>query len=74
MLSVDFVLEALENEVTLSILEFANLLFMLELVVFHGGGHIVCICRVLGVKHVGGKVKNRLLIVALLVVFTDLSL
>ena len=47
---------------------------MLEFVVFHGGGYIVCICRILGVEHVGAKVEDGLLILALLIVFPNLPL
>ena len=45
---------------------------MLELVVLHGGADIICIRGVFGMEHVRAKIKDCLLVVALLVAFADL--
>jgi hypothetical protein len=70
--SIDFILEALENEITLGILELTDLLFLLELVVLHSCGDIVAVSSVFRVEHVSTQIEDSFLINALLVAFTDL--
>lgn len=72
MHSVDFILEALEDEVALGVLELTDLLFLLQLVVLHGGRDVVGVCIVFGVEHVRAQVQDHLLVVALVIAFAHL--
>ena len=73
-ISIDFILEAFKYEVALRILEFSDLLFLLEFVILHSRRYVICVCGVLRVEHVSTQVQYGLLVLAFLVIFADLPL
>lgn len=58
----------------MSILELLDLLLLLQLVVLHRCGDVVCVRRVLWVEHMRAKIEHGLLVAALLVRLSDLPL
>ena len=54
------------------ILEFSNLLFLLELIVLHRGAHVIGVGGILWMEHVGTEVQNGLLVAAFVIAFADL--
>ena len=65
-------MEALEDEVALSVLELTDLLFLFEFVVLHSGRDVIGVGVVFRVEHVSAEVKDDLLVVALLVALANL--
>lgn len=72
--SVDLILEAFKDQVPLRILELPNLLLLLQLIVFHGRRNIISISGIFWMEHMGTQIQDCLLVLALLIILTNLSL
>ena len=72
--SINLILKALEDEVTLSVLEFFDFLFLFQFVILHCSADIIGIGRVLRVEHVCTEIQHRFLVTTLLVRLANLPL
>ena len=70
--SIDLILEAFKDQVTLRILELSNLIFLLELIVLHRGAHVIGVGGVFWVEHVSTEIENGLLVAAFVIALADL--